>query len=511
MRLSDLGCTAMVAASVAANNAAPLKLDFEVHRKGSAAIAKRDGSVEMELGNAAFMYLTTLKIGLNKQEILVQVDTGSSDLWVMAHDVDCLVAPQDPFAKREFAPTVVKRDNDTVDIGTSLTNTCLYYGSFETGESTLFKRNLTEPFELQYGDKSGAMGVWGSDTVVVGNVLLSLQRFGVANMSLSSIGVLGIGLPLLESSYAPSSNRSYMYENMPLRLRREGYIARAAYLLYLNDIDQQTGLVLFGAVDHAKYLGPLLQLQIINTMRDQGLTKPGLLEVLVSGLGFNLLVEGDLFVILNNTYPALLDLGSTQLVMPQPLFDRFVEILGAKYSKKDDEWTAPCAGLHSDYNITINFSGAYINVPLLSFLVGLHDKCVVTMAPNPDDFIVLADNALRSIYVVYDLEDYTISVANVRYTSELDVELILDSIPGAVKAPGYLLTLYPTSVAEQSATTKAIYKTEDPDVTTADVGTALPTQTQALSDSSKKSDLARALVSKIVLAAVSALTMLALI
>lgn len=497
----------MMAATAAANIAAPMRLDFEVHRRDGNVNAKRDGSVDMELGNAANMYLTTLKFGLNKQEILVQVDTGSSDLWVMAHDVRCLVAP--PFKKREYTPTAVKRDNDTLDIGTSHAHTCTSYGSFKTGESTLFKRNLSEPFGVQYGDNSGAIGIWGRDTVVLGNVLLPQQEFGVANTTLTNIGILGIGLPLLEASDRPGNRGRFEYENFPIRLRREGYIARAAYLLYLNDIEKQTGLVLFGAVDHAKYLGSLLQLQIINTMRDLGYTKPAQLEVLITGLGFNLLVEGDLFVILNNTYPAVLDLGSTVLSIPQSLFDLIIESLGAKL--EDDMWMAPCVGLDSDYNITINFSGAYINVPLLSFFIENGDMCAVTMLPSADDFIILGDDALRNIYVVYDLDDYTIAVAHAHYTNELDVELILDSIPGAVKAPEYLLTLYPTSVTEHSATTKAIYLTQSLTVTTADVGTTLPTQTQTLSDSSKKSDLTRAFVSPMVLAAVGALTMLALI
>lgn len=51
-------------------------------------IMKRDSS-EMELQNRQTFYLANIKIGSNEDEVGVLVDTGSSDLWVMSHDLNC--------------------------------------------------------------------------------------------------------------------------------------------------------------------------------------------------------------------------------------------------------------------------------------------------------------------------------------------------------------------------------------------------------------------------------------
>lgn len=75
-----------------------LKIDFEVARgndKRDLAISDempyvmKRNSLEMELQNRKTFYLTTLKIGSNEDEVRVLMDTGSSDLWVMSHDLIC--------------------------------------------------------------------------------------------------------------------------------------------------------------------------------------------------------------------------------------------------------------------------------------------------------------------------------------------------------------------------------------------------------------------------------------
>ena len=94
-----------------------------------------------------------------------------------------------------------------------------------------------------------------------GGLDLSGLSFAVANKSNSTVGVLGIGLPMLEVTYsgkvAVADKRSYQYDNFPLFLKRSGAIDATAYSLFLNDETQTSGSVLFGAVDHSKYLGQL--------------------------------------------------------------------------------------------------------------------------------------------------------------------------------------------------------------------------------------------------------------
>ena len=51
-------------------------------------VIKRDSS-EMELQNRQIFYLVNIKIGSNEEEVGVLVYTGSSDLWIMAHYLNC--------------------------------------------------------------------------------------------------------------------------------------------------------------------------------------------------------------------------------------------------------------------------------------------------------------------------------------------------------------------------------------------------------------------------------------
>lgn len=77
-------------------------------------------------------------------------------------------------------------------------NTCTSYGTFNTENSDSFVQNDTDTFVIGYADGTFASGIWGHDTVRIGNLSVEDLSFAVANESSSDIGVLGIGLPGLE-------------------------------------------------------------------------------------------------------------------------------------------------------------------------------------------------------------------------------------------------------------------------------------------------------------------------
>lgn len=68
-----------------------VQLDFAVHRasaesRGGTIPSKRYDPVAAVLQNKKSFYLTDIYLGSNKQHVQVDIDTGSSDLWVVSPD-----------------------------------------------------------------------------------------------------------------------------------------------------------------------------------------------------------------------------------------------------------------------------------------------------------------------------------------------------------------------------------------------------------------------------------------
>ncbi|KAI5904824.1 Candidapepsin-9, partial [Candida parapsilosis] len=224
-----------------------------------------DGSSEMELVNEKTFYLANLYIGSNEDKNQVLVDTGSSDLWVMSHDLECYgygyrkkkrdaknvvsfgngpkfieeneVNDRPTKSRNTNKVPVNKAEGSAYNSFTYLTdspeasedpepsydtysyysyesyyggsNTCTSYGTFNTENSDSFVQNDTDPFMISYADNSFAIGIWGHDTVRIGDLLVEDLSFAVANESSSDVGVLGIGLPGLEVTNDASG---YTYE-----------------------------------------------------------------------------------------------------------------------------------------------------------------------------------------------------------------------------------------------------------------------------------------------------------
>ncbi|CAH2352707.1 aspartic proteinase Mkc7p [[Candida] railenensis] len=445
----------------ALDTSSPLLLNFEVHRGDSdnemsihnklffEKRADDDGKVDMKLTNDQVMYITTLKVGSNEDEVKVQIDTGSSDLYVMTPDVDCYYYSYSYRNKRTLIdiPTYFKRANSEA---------CTSYGSFDYKKSTSFKKTEdVEEFYIAYMDNTDSAGFYGSDKMQVGDATLETAYFAVANESSTNSGVFGIGFRGRESAYY------YSYENIPLRLKSEGFIKKNAYSLFLNSENQTTGSVLFGAVDHAKYSGPLTSIPIVNSTEEYSS-----LSSLLYGIDFYAGGEGgsnDTYSISSSTYQTLFDSGSTLSVMPADLIYRFGESLGGYYSS-EGYYAVPCSNSEDVY-FTFDFGGAKIKVPLSSLLIPSKSsttKCYLGLMENVGEYIVLGDNVLRSMYVVYDLDDLSISLAQAKYTNDTDIEEIGSDggIPSATKAATYAANSYDYStIYESSVTAVATYAT----------------------------------------------------
>lgn len=428
---------------------AVVQLDFSLHRGNSPkdmARHKRAGMVERDLDlvleNQKTYYVTTLKFGSTKQEVEVLVDTGSSDLWVPAKwcSFSSLTA-----RRREFSPRALAANAKAATSAYAYTSsTCgTSYGSYETLDLMSVEVNETaDAFYASYGDGSWASGRWVNDDVQVQNLTVEGLTFAVANTVYEDLGVFGIGLKNLETTnhastsyYASKKDDLYTYDNFPALLKTQGAIKHNAYSIALGKGDYDDGSILFGAIDHSKYTGPLQKVQMLNRFVDIGYPDPVLPEIIldsISGHKFSKEMQASV----------MLDTGSTLTYLPQEYVEKVAKHLSGEL--KLYIYSVDCSLMTLTELITFTFSGIDIPVPVSSLVLQSStylDNCYLGMIPTLSSVGILGDNFLQNVYTVFDLDNYEIALAAAsNTTSPSSVEEITSGIPGATEAPNYSST-----------------------------------------------------------------------
>ncbi|GMG56236.1 unnamed protein product [Ambrosiozyma monospora] len=125
------------------------------------------GSLDVNLQNEDFIYVMNVTIGSNKEEIQLQIDTGSSDFWVIGSN------------------------NTWCKTGSDSTHDCSVYGTFDSSKSTTWK-NTGVDFAIMYQDGTGANGTWGTDNVEISGVDISDVYIAVSDEASENFGVLVI-------------------------------------------------------------------------------------------------------------------------------------------------------------------------------------------------------------------------------------------------------------------------------------------------------------------------------
>ncbi|RCK67128.1 Candidapepsin-1 [Candida viswanathii] len=367
-----------------------VSLDFNIVKtqknvtfEGDASTLTKRDAVPVTLINEEIKYAVDITVGSDKQKQTVVIDTGSSDLWVVDPRATCIVT------------TKGQADDFCKQTGTY----------FPDSSSTA--NYLGTAFGTRYGDHSSAAGMWYTDTIGIGGVDIKDQRFGDVTTTSIAQGILGVGY---------KSNEAFaVYDNVPLSLKNQGIISKTAYSLYLNSPDSKSGTIIFGGIDHAKYSGELITVPLttggefrihLNSLTIDGATVPAALE------GF-------------------LDSGSTYTHLQNSVFQQVSNKYNATYGPGPDGSNVYLVDCDLPGSIDFNFdNSAKISVPATEFAAALYNddgekfpKCQLSLVPG--DVNILGDNFLRSAYVVYDLDDNEISLAQVKYTNDTDIAAIV--------------------------------------------------------------------------------------
>ena len=382
-------------------NAAPKVVGFPFSkevRRDVPQLYRRQKSAEITVGNEQILYYVNVTIGTPPQPFSLQLDTGSSDIWV---------------------------PSTQSDICTRRRRAC-QIGAFDSSQSRTFIDLLRNAFQIQYVDGSQIEGDYFADVFSIGDrVTLQNLTMGLATIASRGLGIMGIGYSAGEA--IASQNPEAVYPNVIDELVNQGVVNSRAYSLYLNDVDADTGNILFGGVDTSKYSGDLIALPVQKDAQSGDLAS---FTVAFTGLsvidssGHSQLTRDGIAV------PAILDSGTTSTYFPDDLANAILEGVGVT---TDDTFgnVVPCEVGKEAATFLFAFGGQggpVINVTLSQFVTPLYvaggstptftdgkEACSFGIYGAGNDPILFGDTFLRSAYVVYDLDNNQIALAQARF------------------------------------------------------------------------------------------------
>jgi hypothetical protein len=253
---------------------------------------------------------------------------------------------------------------------------------------------------------------------------------------LDTEGVLGIGYT--SNEVQSGQNGDTAYNNLPKAMVQKGLIKSNAYSLWLNDLDASTGSILFGGVNTEKYHGSLETLPVIKV---GGVYS----EFIIALTGVSVSTTSKTHKYTSTALPAgvLLDSGSSLTYLPDAITQDIYDALDVTYDSSNGIGIVPCSLAEKDVNVTYTFSSPKISVAVSELVLNMGDyrynngerACIFGIAPAGSSTAVLGDTFLRSAYVVYDLANNEISLANTNFNATesniLEIGTGTDSVPSA--------------------------------------------------------------------------------
>ncbi|MCJ1392302.1 hypothetical protein MMC18_005169 [Xylographa bjoerkii] len=259
-------------------------------------------------------------------------------------------------------------------------------------------------------------------------------------------GIMGIGFDT-DESIARSSDESAVYPNLVDELVNQKLITTHSYSLWLDDLNSDSGTVLFGGYDTDKYSGDLGVLQIQPDAQSGNITS---MTVAWTSLSLTDPTSGTT-TLTDDSFaePAVLDSGTSLCRVPTNLYNQLANFSGVI---DDPTYGALVACNLSSYTGTLNFGfggtgGPSISVPFNELAVPTVDEnnnpltfqdgsaaCTFGLVPvDQGGDILFGDTFLRSAYVVYDLDNLQIGIAPTNFnstTSNIQVIGASDTVVG---------------------------------------------------------------------------------
>ena len=230
--------------------------------------------------------------------------------------------------------------------------------------------------------------------------------------------------------------------------------------------DSTTGTILFGGIDTAKYIAPLMSIPIIPDHTSSSSSSSSSLStstskskayasftIPLSSLSFTDARGQKPYTYSSLSLPVLLDPTSSGTYLPSSLVEPIYAGLNATYNSIAKRASVPCEYKESNTTFTYTLGGALgaeISVPLSHFVEPspgnsnhtAADGCGLAILPSDEGedggTAVLGDTFLRNVYVVYDLGRKEIALAQRRWSGkESDIHEIAaegEMLPGVKRS-----------------------------------------------------------------------------
>jgi len=374
--------------------------------RSNAPLFKRAGTVTATLTNAEVegLYFANITVGTPGQPLSLQIDTGSSDVWVPASTAQLCGD-----AKAGGCPN----------------------GQFTSSKSNTFDIVEQDGFNISYVDGTGSTGSYFQDTFSIGGASLKNFQMGLATDTSIGTGIMGIGYNSSEANLdTTDGGNGTVYPNLPLAMVNAGVINSAAYSLWLNDLQATSGSILFGGVDTDKYSGNLISVEVYPDSQTGQIDS---FTVAFTSLSATSSSGTDQLTPANYAEAAILDSGTTITLLPDDVANAVFEELGATVSQELGAVVVPCSLASNTGFLTYGFGGVggpSIKVSVSQLVLPLtlsngrtptytngEAACQLGIQAADGLPVLFGDTFLRSAYVVYDLENNRIALAQTDFNS----------------------------------------------------------------------------------------------
>ncbi|KOS23424.1 putative aspartic-type endopeptidase opsB [Escovopsis weberi] len=324
-------------------------------------------------------YFVEVEVGTLGQRLTLQLDTGSSDVWVPSSD------------------------------------------------ASICRKGM---FNIQYVDGSGSKGDYIQDSFTMGAANVQNLTMGLGLSTSIPNGLIGVGYRTNEASIQTTGKT---YPNLPVAMQQDGLINSIAYSLWLNDLGASQGSILFGGIDTEKFVGNLttLDLQPTSSRGD------AIAEFSVNLYSLDATSSSGTDSLLGSVpdVVAILDSGTTLTYLPQQWAEQAWDVVGAIYEPAVQLALVPCSMMNSEGHFTFGFAGPNgpkVNVPMNELVLDVTGGqqprfpsgpyknqlvCEFGIVNETSAPYLLGDTFLRSAYIVYDLVNDQVAIGTTNFNA----------------------------------------------------------------------------------------------